>query len=126
VHAGAFEASADSHLESGFDDSRRGEAALDVGVGIADAVAVGLEVVQGPASVFEGGGSATEGGKQNIESARVEFVLPPLGPRRVARVGRSIKDFGEVAEIPFGVEPLDDIQDLGKQFVRELLNLRGP
>jgi hypothetical protein len=125
VHAGAFEASADGHLAAGLDDSGRGAQALGVEVGVAHAVTVGLEVGQSPASVLAGGSRAADSSQQSVESARVEFLVSPLGPCRGARVGGPLESLGEVAEMLFGGEAIDDLPGLGKQFGGEVPNPGG-
>ncbi len=88
-------------------------------------MAIGVKVVQGPASVFTGGGMAADGSEQSVEATRVEFLMSPLGPGPGVRVGGAVKSLGEVTEMLFGVEAIDDLPGLGKQFVGDVPNPGG-
>jgi len=114
VQAGAFEASAGSHLTDGFRHAGGATQTLGVGLAVAHVVTVGLEVVESSAGVFAVGGVATNCRQQSAEAARVKFLMSPLGPSGGVRVSGAIKSFGEVTEVLFGVEAIDDLPGLGK------------
>ena len=57
-----------------------------------------------------------------VESSVVEFRVPPFGPLGSAGIGGAVDGLAEVAEMLLGVEPIDDLDRAGEQFVGDVPN----
>jgi len=80
MHAGAFEAGADSDLASRLDDTGGDAQALGAKLWVPHSVTMCRDVVDALTSFVVGVGMDAKGIEDRIDVAFVEFVAPLLGP----------------------------------------------
>ena len=119
VHAGALEARPDGMFAAGFDDAGGDAQALGPERGIAHALTVADEIVDAFAGLVAGWGVLGEGGDDGADAAGIEFITSLFRPLR-GEVGPGCVDgLGDVPEVAFGVEDVDDLDRIGETLVGE-------
>ena len=94
MHAGAFEAGADGHLATGFDDASGSAQGLFVELRIAHPVAIGFEVVEALPGLFARRDLPGDGLQESVEPSVVEFRL-------TGRSGRTRRPASDKRSPPF-------------------------
>ena len=125
MHAAAFEAGAGDVLAGGLDDAG-GDAKPDgPESGIAHSLAVAGEVVEAFPGVVAGLGMDIEGGEEVVEAALIEFVASLFSPGEGEVGCGSVDGFGDVEQVLFGVEDIDDLDGGGEMLVGPVPDPRG-
>ena len=119
VHAGALEARPDGMFAASLDDAGGDAQAPGPERGIAHALTVADEIVDAFAGLVAGWGVVGEGGDDGADAAGIEFVTSLFRPLR-GEVGPGCVDgLGDVPEVAFGVEDVDDLDRIGETLVGE-------
>ena len=119
VHTGALEARPDGMFAASLDDAGGDAQAPGPERGIAHALTVADEIVDAFAGLVAGWGVVGESGDDGADAAGIEFVTSLFCPLR-GEVGPGCVDgLGDVPEVAFGVEDVDDLDRIGETLVGE-------
>ena len=119
VHAGALEACPDGMFAAGFDDAGGDAQAPGPERGIAHALTVADEIVDAFAGLVAGWGVLCEGGDDGADAAGIEFITSLFRPLRGELGPGCVDGLGDVPEVAFGVEDVDDLDRIGETLVGE-------
>ena len=117
VHAGAFEASAHNDLAAGLYNAGGCTESLRCKGLILHAVAVAMDILQALSGGIAAFGMPSNGSEQIRDTTAVEFSVSSLRPLSRLLGLRAVNRFGQVTEMLFDVESINDLDGARKQFV---------
>ncbi len=111
--------SPDGMFAASLDDAGGDAQAAGPERGIAHALTVADEIVDAFAGLVAGWGVLGEGGDEGADAAGIEFVTSLFRPLRGEFGPGCVDGLGDVPEVAFGVEDVDDLDRIGETLVGE-------